>query len=41
LAAARAGQPDKARELWQALVAEAPADAPWRAMVERRMQDLP
>lgn len=41
LAEARAGRPESARTLWQALVAEAPADAPWRAMVERRMQDLP
>lgn len=41
LAEARAGRPDAARGLWAALVAEAPADAPWRAMVERRMQDLP
>lgn len=41
LAEARAGRPDTARTLWRALVAEAPADAPWRAMVERRMQDLP
>ena len=41
LAEARAGRPDTARSLWRALVAEAPADAPWRAMVERRMQDLP
>ncbi len=41
LAAARAGRPEAARALWRALVADAPADAPWRAMVERRMQDLP
>lgn len=41
LAEARAGRPETARTLWRALVAEAPADAPWRAMVERRMQDLP
>ena len=31
---------DPAHEV-EALVAEAPPDAPWRAMVERRMQDLP
>lgn len=41
LAEARAGRPETARTLWRALVAEAPPDAPWRAMVERRMQDLP
>ena len=41
LVEARAGHPERARELWQALVAEAPPEAPWRAMVERRMQELP
>lgn len=41
LAAARSGRPEVARAVWTALVAEAPADAPWRAMVERRMADLP
>ena len=41
LAEARAGRPETARTLWRALVAEAPPEAPWRAMVERRMQDLP
>ncbi len=41
LAAARAGRPEEARVLWQALVAEAPEGAPWRAMVQRRMADLP
>ena len=41
LVEARAGRPEAARTLWGALVADAPADAPWRAMVERRMQDLP
>jgi len=41
LAAARAGRPDEARALWQALVAEAPEGAPWRAMVQRRMAELP
>ena len=41
LAEARAGRPETARTLWQALVAEAPPDAPWRTMVERRMQTLP
>jgi cytochrome c-type biogenesis protein CcmH len=37
----KAGRPENARRLWQALIAEAPAEAPWRAMVERRMQELP
>jgi cytochrome c-type biogenesis protein CcmH len=41
LAEARAGRPETARSMWRALVADAPSDAPWRAMVERRMQDLP
>jgi cytochrome c-type biogenesis protein CcmH len=41
LAEARAGRPEAARTMWRALVADAPTDAPWRAMVERRMQDLP
>ena len=41
LAEARAGRPENARTMWRALVADAPTDAPWRAMVERRMQDLP
>ena len=41
LAEARAGRPELARAMWRALVADAPSDAPWRAMVERRMQDLP
>lgn len=41
LTAARAGQPEEARRIWQALADEAPAEAPWRAMVLRRMGDLP
>jgi cytochrome c-type biogenesis protein CcmH len=41
LAAARSGQAEEARRIWQALVDEAPQDAPWRAMVQRRMADLP
>ena len=40
-AEARAGRPENARRLWQALIADAPAEAPWRAMIERRMADLP
>ncbi len=41
LVEAKAGHPERARELWQALVAAAPPEAPWRTMVERRMQELP
>ena len=41
LADARAGRNAEARAAWTALLADAPPDAPWRAMVERRMQDLP
>lgn len=41
VAEARLGRPDAARTLWGGLVAEAPEGAPWRAMVERRMADLP
>lgn len=41
VAEARSGRPDAARNFWGELVAEAPEGAPWRAMVERRMADLP
>ncbi len=41
LVEARAGRPEVARATWRALLADAPPDAPWRAMVERRMADLP
>jgi cytochrome c-type biogenesis protein CcmH len=41
LAEARSGRPELARAAWQALIAEAPEGAPWRAMVQRRMADLP
>ena len=41
LAEARAGRPEVARSTWRALVADAPPDAPWRMMVERRLADLP
>ena len=41
LAEARAGRPENARNVWRALIADAPPEAPWRAMVERRMQELP
>ncbi len=41
LAEARAGRPANARSTWQALLADAPADAPWRVLVERQLQGLP
>jgi cytochrome c-type biogenesis protein CcmH len=41
LAAERAGNTAEARATWQALIAEAPAEAPWRAMVSRRLEALP
>jgi len=39
-AAQRAGQTERARALWQALVADTPEGAPWRAMVQRRLEAL-
>ncbi|MBP0446926.1 c-type cytochrome biogenesis protein CcmI [Roseomonas sp. SSH11] len=41
LAEAQAGRPSVARATWAALLASAPEGAPWRGMVERRMQALP
>ncbi len=41
LLAAEAGRPAEARALWQALLADTPADAPWRGMLERAAQRLP
>lgn len=41
LAEAKAGRNDSAKAAWQALIADAPPEAPWRAMVERRMGELP
>ena len=41
LAEARAGRPETARATWRALLADAPADAPWRMLVERRLSELP
>ena len=41
LAEARAGRPENARRIWQALLAEAPAEAPWRRVVEGQLQPLP
>jgi len=41
LAEAQAGRPEKARAAWTALLASAPEDAPWKSMVQRRMEALP
>jgi cytochrome c-type biogenesis protein CcmH len=41
LAEARAGRPANARNVWQALLADSPRDAPWRSVVERQLQSLP
>lgn len=41
LAEARAGRAENARSTWRALLAQAPADAPWRAVVEQALQELP
>jgi cytochrome c-type biogenesis protein CcmH len=41
LAEARAGRNANARSVWTALLADAPRDAPWRAVVERQLQALP
>jgi cytochrome c-type biogenesis protein CcmH len=38
---AEAGHPDRARATWRALLADSPPDAPWRALVERRLGALP
>lgn len=38
---ASAGRTENARATWRALLADAPADAPWRALVERRLSELP
>ena len=38
---AEAGQPERARATWRALLADSPPDAPWRALVERRLGALP
>ncbi|HEY8612920.1 MAG TPA: c-type cytochrome biogenesis protein CcmI [Roseomonas sp.] len=40
-AEAQAGRPAMARAAWAALLASAPEGAPWKVMVERRMQALP
>jgi cytochrome c-type biogenesis protein CcmH len=41
LVEAEAGRPANARALWQALLADSPANAPWRGLVERRLGALP
>ena len=41
LVEAESGRPANARALWQALLAETPPDAPWRALLERRLNALP
>jgi cytochrome c-type biogenesis protein CcmH len=41
LAEARAGRAENARRIWQALLAEAPPEAPWRRVVEGQLQTLP
>jgi cytochrome c-type biogenesis protein CcmH len=38
---ARAGRAPNARATWQALLADTPADAPWRPFLERELQNLP
>lgn len=38
---ARAGRVSNARAAWQALLAEAPRDAPWRDIVQRNLESLP
>ncbi len=38
---AEAGRPANARALWQALLVDTPADAPWRGLLERRLSALP
>jgi cytochrome c-type biogenesis protein CcmH len=38
---ARAGRIANARAAWQALLAEAPRDAPWRDIVQRNLEALP
>jgi len=41
LAAERGGRAADAKLAWGALLRDAPPDAPWRAMVERRLESLP
>ncbi len=41
LVEAESGRPANARSVWQALLNESPADAPWRGLLERRLSALP
>lgn len=41
LVEARSGRTENARSTWRALLADAPADAPWREVVEGRLRALP
>lgn len=41
LAAARGGRPEVARATWERLLADAPANAPWRRAIEGQLQALP
>jgi cytochrome c-type biogenesis protein CcmH len=41
LAETQAGRHANARRVWQALLADTPRDAPWRGMLELRLQELP
>lgn len=38
---ARAGRTSSARAVWQALLADAPPNAPWRDLVQRNLESLP
>lgn len=40
LALAQSGQVDRAAAIWRALLARAPADAPWRKDVEQRLAEI-
>lgn len=40
LAYAQAGQVERAEAIWSALLARAPANAPWRSSVEQRLAEL-
>lgn len=37
----KAGRPAEARRAWQEIIDNSPEDAPWRAMLQRRMDRLP
>lgn len=40
LAYAQSGQLDRARSIWSEILARAPANAPWRALVQRRLAQI-